>query len=224
MNTTFSFKRILQILRADSIEYDMNIIFYSIALLIGQVVLMSYQGNYMGTFNFLMICVAVGCCRFVGFKIHHSKGMFLTLPASTEEKFFAMLLEVLLIFIAYHILFGLAYFITGMFAEYPVLNGYNIYNGSLVWVSIGLFFFTLLIFCNTMARKRAFILFLFTVFFLLFVSAKSTMWMTENAENAVLNFLHNTNDMHIWVSGILFALSGLLLYLSYVQLKRLENR
>ncbi len=224
MKDTFSFKRILQILRADLIEYDTYIIFYFLAMLVGQIVLMTYEYDYRSTFNFLLIMVAIGSLRSAGFKVHYSKGMFLTLPASSAEKFFAIVAEILLIFVAYHISFWLAYFIADLLTVHPMFDCSGYYSVPLIWVSIGSFLFTLALFCNMLARKRAFILFLFILFFLLFISAKSTMWLTENAANAIRHFLSEWNTMHLWVNGILFALSGLFLYLSYVQLKRKQLR
>lgn len=226
MNTTFSFKRILHLLHADWIEYDTYILFYSIAMLAALTVFMIYNTG-IAVFLFLLMCVAVGYCRFAGDKVHRSTGMFLTLPASTPEKFVTLLLEGLLFFVAYGILFGLAYLIVSLFVDHQVFYYYESYPElysfcSFPQVSLWLFLFTLLFFFNVAVRKYAIIFFAIVSVVFLFASSQYAKSMFERG--LVSDIPHSLSDLPLWVIEALYALSGLLLYLSYVQFKRKQLR
>lgn len=114
MNQVFSLQRIGWLLRKDWIESKKNMGYALVAFLVvvfpflwltthdeGQSEQVAfYILGFLGSFIYF--------CKQAGKKIHFAKGIYLTLPASTEEKYFTLLLEGALVLIVYNGLFWIS--------------------------------------------------------------------------------------------------------------------
>lgn len=113
MDTTFSFKRIGYILRADWIEYRENIPYYLLTILIAVILLMWYMsGNTRDAgmmFNFITVIILIAFyCRYVNEKIYHPGNTFFTLPGSTNEKAMVLIVEGGLFYLVYQAILWLS--------------------------------------------------------------------------------------------------------------------
>lgn len=111
MNRIFSLQRIGWLLRKDWIESQKSIGYALVAFLVVVFPFLWLFTHNEGeskqiTFYILgLIGSFIYFCKQAGKKIHFAKGIYLTLPASTEEKYIALLLEGALVLIVYNGLF-----------------------------------------------------------------------------------------------------------------------
>lgn len=160
MNVTFSLKRIGHILRADWIEYRQNLLLYSLAVLGGFVLLMYFNWKQVPVYHFVLLILAVSYCRFVNLKIHRSKGAYLSLPASTEEKYISLLLEGVFFFLAYQAVFWSAAGIDRVITGELIVKWQSLYNFPAVFYLSNFLYFTILLLCYVIFRKHALVIFL----------------------------------------------------------------
>lgn len=115
MDNIFSFKRIGLILRADWIEHKRTFCLTAALLLVGYIILLLWKENESSQFAIYLLGLFLGLVSyfsFVGRKIHRSKGLSLTLPASTLEKYISLLI----MGVCYFLLFtGLFWIVAGLF-------------------------------------------------------------------------------------------------------------
>ena len=106
INTDFSLQRIGWLLRKDWIEHKKSIAYASGTFLIVLLPFLWLNTKITGISESkqagIYLLGSLGCflyyCQFVGRKVHFAKGLYLTLPASTAEKYVALLLEAVFLF------------------------------------------------------------------------------------------------------------------------------
>lgn len=137
MTNTFSLNRIKLLLRADWIEHYSKVCFHIGAATAGIILYFALALNSADNVDpirkqtFAFVFGAIGTfiyfCRYIGDKVHRSKGLFLTLPASNAEKYTALLIEGLLLQILFYLIFGIAIFCMSLVIKnYPILNIWEI--------------------------------------------------------------------------------------------------
>lgn len=167
MSNTFSLNRIKLLLRADWIEHHARISFHIGAVIAGMVVYFLIALNSAGNINperkqflafiFGFIGTLIYYCRYIGSKIHQPKGLFLTLPANTIEKYAVLLIEGILIVLLYQFTFWIGLYAISLFIpNFPVMNVWVIQNN--FPLSIGAFVFSLLFLSFVTFRKHAFVI------------------------------------------------------------------
>ena len=154
MNDKISLQRIKLLLRADWIEHRTQVSFVIGSFLAAFIVffLITLQGDAttrdfirkqyffygLGLFGYF-----VYYCRYVGTKVHTPKGLFLTLPANTMEKFSALLLEGFILIAVFHLLLWLAlYGVSLIMPNYSVISFFDIMYFQNDFADYSLFIFT----------------------------------------------------------------------------------
>lgn len=113
MNIDFSMQRIGWLLRKDWIEHKKSIV-YAVGIFL--IVVFPFlwlntkvtgisENKQILIYALGSLCCFLYYCRFVGKKVHFSKGLYLTLPAHTSEKYVTLLLEGVLLFAAFSLLY-----------------------------------------------------------------------------------------------------------------------
>lgn len=161
MNQIFSLQRIGWLLRKDWIESKRSVGYAVVAFLVilfpflwltthhegksEQVAF--YMLGFLGSFIYF--------CKQAGKKIHFAKGIYLTLPASTEEKYLALLLEGALVLLLYNGLFWITLYswslINPEFHPVPASAIYRSIQGG----GISLFFASLIFLSYLTFKKHA---------------------------------------------------------------------
>lgn len=155
MNTNFSFHRIGLLLRRDWIEYKRNIV-YMLLSIVGVMIFFFWisngqeAGQYTDSQHRFYILGSLGCLiyffSFTERKVHRSKGLFLTLPSSTLEKFITLLLNGAIIFLIFNIVYWAGILVTSFFIpnyltiDIATIQG-NISSGRFANLNIAGFFF-----------------------------------------------------------------------------------
>ncbi|RHJ91414.1 hypothetical protein [Parabacteroides bouchesdurhonensis] len=130
MNTSFSFHRIGLLLRRDWIEYKKMLGYFLIAL-IGTIVLFLcvYKGmehvveRQYYYLRFGLLACFIFYLSIISKRIHHSKGLFLTLPASSLEKFLTLLITGFIIFLIFISVFWISIYCISLFIPgYQVID------------------------------------------------------------------------------------------------------
>lgn len=111
MDTIFNINRILLILRADWIEYKRTFCITAGLLFLGMLILLftGKSPNIEQIFWLGMLVPIISYFTHLRRIIHHPKGLFLTLPASTLEKFTAFIISGFLYAVIYFIIFSIIY-------------------------------------------------------------------------------------------------------------------
>jgi hypothetical protein len=123
-------------LQADWIEHKKGLLF-SIGLLFLIWILILWAslrfGSGVGTeaqHNFFF-CICFGAliafCSFAGRKVFRSKGLYYTLPAGNGEKYFTLLLEGLIYFLAFHLVFWGALYVCKLFVAWFEVIPFQLY-------------------------------------------------------------------------------------------------
>lgn len=114
MNLDFSLQRIGWLLRKDWIEHKKSIV-YALGLFLAVVFPFLWLNTKITGISdskqiLIYVLGSLACffyfCQYVGKKIHFAKGIYLTLPASTGEKYVTFLLEGVFLFAAFNLLYG----------------------------------------------------------------------------------------------------------------------
>lgn len=113
INTDFSLQRIGWLLRKDWIEHKKSIAYASGIFLIVLFPFLWLNTKVAGISESkqagIYLLGSLGCflyyCQFVGKKVHFAKGLYLALPASTAEKYVALLLEAIFLFAGFNLLY-----------------------------------------------------------------------------------------------------------------------
>ncbi|MDR1201139.1 MAG: hypothetical protein LBL58_05840 [Tannerellaceae bacterium] len=105
MNTYFNLNRVNYLLRVDWVEHRKSLLLGLGGVLLVWIALLYFvepKANVQSGFFFVGgLAVFIYYCRFIGKKIHQPKGLYYTLPASNEEKYFTLLVEGLLFFLVF---------------------------------------------------------------------------------------------------------------------------
>lgn len=146
MKDNISLHRIKLLLRADWMKHKTyllyaGVVYLVIAILLLVIAVREGNSNYGRSQSLFYWAPLFGYfiyyCRYVGMKVHREKGLSLTLPASTLEKYISLLLEGIILICGFH-LFAIAasYGIKGLIPDYPALNIVNLWSGSRALPSI----------------------------------------------------------------------------------------
>lgn len=243
MKDYFSLHRILLLFRADWIEYR-KYIGYALAAFVaymGVFLWLSLNAdaqNYIRKEFVLYWCGTIASmlffCWYAGKKTHRSKGLTLTLPASTEEKYVALLTEGLLILVAFNLLFWGA---TGcwsmLFPYFPVISPEEICRKTNMSGPIITFILSLLFLSYVTFRKHALAIVLTGCGLLLSAVAASLYYMTKDAMGTVLtpsSFTEMTPAMNTLMflaqyHQVAFTVATcVVMYIAYLKLKEKELR
>lgn len=241
MNNTFSFYRILLLLRIDWIEQRKGLLLTLvsvIAIIIVFVWILKSDSirNNLGGQEFLyrlgLLLTINYLGRFIRKNVHNTKGPYLTLPANTLEKYCVLLFEGLSLFLLFHLLFwGSLYICSILFPSYPIIQIQALYN--------------------TSTPAKEFTPFLISLFFLAYMSFRkfaspitvAGLFLVGASYAAVISYLVNKVDYFDNMPPFIFnPLTGLgtffvdnlkyitytasliFLYISYLKLKEKEVR
>lgn len=233
MNTAFSLKRIGYILRADLIEHKKNVFLYML-LLLGVFTYLLHDSPITRTFPihyFVLFVLSIIYCRYVGHKIHRREGLFLTLPATTEEKYVALLLEGTFIYLSIQVLFWVSVLINKLLTGAWVTNCTVIYGIPSEIVIINFFAFSLLFLFYVAFKKYAMGLYILThlvtmgLFSFFFAKKIKAMLGTANGKNIdtdaiLMPFYFLKEYLHVtFLALIVLAFLG-----AYFLLKRKQTR
>lgn len=119
MNNIFNVKRIMLLLRADWIEYKKTFYLSAGLLFLAYILLLWNAGNQiqLNLYWFGLTITQLSYYSYIQRKMHKSKGLSLTLPASNPEKFTVLILVGLLYFIVYLAIYWLVIGINLLFTE-----------------------------------------------------------------------------------------------------------
>lgn len=229
MNVEFNIKRVGWILRADWKEYT-KLISLAVCMIVPSLLVMrsgtepsQFTGLWFGLFLTLFVYQ-----NYVDKKIHHSKGLWLTLPATTLEKYVALLIAGIAYVSAFLFLFHLARFVLYLLQDIPI---YSIKQLAEPLKGFGFitFHFAYYLMITTIFRKKALgIAFLIEALFLGGVAFVADYLMNARWEIYTMGSVFRVFDALYYFLGqqanIIFYLFALLfLYIGYVQLKKQQR-
>jgi hypothetical protein len=235
MDTYFNLNRISYLLRADWIEHKKSLLLSLGGSLLVWIALLYFYGSETKgqRISFFLggLITFIYYCRFISKKIHQPKGLYYTLPASNQEKYFTLLFEGLLFFLAFATIFWLGLFLFKLFSStFSLISLSELYHGI---ISIGLLLFvsSIIVLSHITFRKHA-VLISFTgiaVYILLFVYVSIKVLFVDTvrfrsfiessfANEAVVEF------MKLICTPVLLAATIVVLYIGYLKLKEKELR
>lgn len=243
MSNTFSLNRIKLLLRADWIEHRIKLIYHIGATIAGVLcyfllVYANYDGNLIRIQNIAFVFGTVGTlinyCKYISNKIHQPKGLFLTLPANTIEKYVVLLLEGILLVFIFALIFWAGLPVISLFiANIPPIWPWGMWTfGNL---SLYCFFFSLFFLSYITFRKHAvtitivciaatiasFIGLIFLVRYLVITYLGTDYNLPESIQKIAESILYFVKDYHGY---LLSALNLFIFYRAYLKLKRKELR
>ena len=149
MDPTFSFKRIGLLLRKDWIEYKKKLM-YAVLTIVG--ILLTFlilstlrqekMFHPLAFYGFGLLGTLIGICRYTSLGVHRSKGLYLALPASNEEKFLTLLIEAVIMLAVFQVVFWTCIGVGSFFIPIKPINVNDII--------IELPFFVLLLFISSL--------------------------------------------------------------------------
>lgn len=233
MNTRFSIQRVGLLLRRDWIEYRKKVMLYALIFVgIFAICLLWPAYDSQRAFNpssfyfFGLMGSAIVYFRYVGQAIHQPKGLFLTLPANTSEKFGALLLEGIAIFTVFHGLFWAAVGFGSWFVPIKQFNMANLWY-ELWGLSVMLFLSSVMFLSFVTFRKFAFGITV-GIYFSMLAALVGIAYLFRDTvfmRNGEINFCQGYEP---WISHLVAPIFLLLtfgvLYLAYIRLKRKELR
>lgn len=242
MHTNFSLQRIKLLLLADKTElfrqYFLSMLSY-IAFVIAYLVItkLLFHNEHeaeqkivlfhtLGVFLYFFFF-----CRFVNQKVHQVKGQYLTIPASTVEKYIALLIEVTILLLFFHLLYHISiYFISLLISDFPAMGVNNILDK--IPVSCYFFLASTLFLSNITFRKYADLIVIVSYSFLAFafgILARPILRAVREPQGDVcmiettpLYYLYNFLIQYHGI--ILYAATLVVLYISYLKLKEKQIR
>lgn len=242
-NIDFSLQRIGWLLRKDWIEHKK-----SSAYAVGTFLIVVFPFLWLNTKitgisenkqAAIYILGALGCflyyCRFVGKKIHFSKGLYLTLPASTSEKYGTLLLEGLFLFALFNLLYwGSLHLWSAMYPAVVPIDPSTLYSrkpaSGLLLFAASLVFLSYLSFKKyalgiALAGMAATIGLLIGIVALVVRSQMETpfdladsVWINPNALASTMDFIKENVRIAMGISTLV------VLYIGYLKLKEKESR
>lgn len=231
MNNIFDFKRLGLVLKIDWIEHKKLFLISAGLLLAAYLLLMwnDFTGDRVNLFWFGITIFLLSYLSYVGKKIHYGKGLWLTLPATTLEKFVALLIYgffyVGAFILVYWISVGVAYWFNNVpmvsFEElaYP-MKGFGIITFHTAYFFLAYVIFRKYALGIAMAVEAIVVglFFYLTVDFFINYFSSHEYTTIYNVIDGVLYFLVD----HF--NTILYVFSILLFYAAYVRLKKTQIR
>lgn len=235
MHTNFSLQRIKLLLLADKTElfrqYFLSMLSY-IAIAIAYIVIAKYlfhnDANHRIFFFYKigLFIYFVFFCRFVNQKVHQVKGQYLTIPASTVEKYIVLLIETTLLLLVFHLLYHLS--ISIFIPDLPAMEVNNIREK----IPVYLFIASTIFLSNITFRKYANPVVVGSYVFLIFVfgvlarpilhAVREPQGDAYMIETTPLYYLYNFLAQNYGI--ILYAATLVVLYISYLKLKEKQIR
>jgi hypothetical protein len=165
-------------------------------------------------------------CELAGRKMHQHKGFFFTIPASNEEKYIALLLEGVIYFLSFQVIFWVGIFIWKLFGTNLVLVTFTevISKSGL----LGLVFFSSLLFLSYVSfPKHAFLVYIGG----LAVYSVLTTWIGGSVLTNALDddtIFSSIYDMGFFIGSFVayacVVATLVVLYVAYLKLKEKEQR
>ncbi|MDL2245934.1 hypothetical protein LJC54_10600 [Parabacteroides sp. OttesenSCG-928-J18] len=229
MNAEFNIKRVGWILRADWKEYT-KLISLAVCMIVPSLLVMrsgtepsQFTGLWFGFFLTLLVYQ-----NYANQKIHHSKGLWLTLPATTLEKYVALLIAGIAYVSAFLLLFHLVRFVLYLLQDVPIYSMKQLAEPLKGFGFITLHFaYCLMI--TTIFRKNALgAAFLIEALFLGGLAFIVDYLMNGHWEIYTMGSVFHVFDALYYILGqqadIIFYLFALLFfYIGYVQLKKQQR-
>jgi hypothetical protein len=187
---------------------------------------------YFGTLaSFLMFC------QHVGRKMHRPKGVYLLLPASKEEKYTALLLESLVYFVGFQIVFWGGLLIWKPFIPrlvFPSLSQIchvgNLEVGGINGLETWIFFIASLLFLSYMSfRKHALLIAVGGMVTYVFLFILAAWNIVEGANLSGVDFRSSwLHDTLVFLADscwpVMLASTLVVMYVAYLKLKEKEQR
>lgn len=228
MNNKISFKRIGWILRADWIENKRMFAISSGLFLIVYLLLM-WQPSLKAAYSFFWVGIVITLINYFSFvkrKVHRPRGLSLTLPASTLEKFIGLLIVGVCYLLVFNCVYWLAVTlwhllagsdmitVSGLLEKASKAPGFLVFLTSYLLVCymtlkkypVGIGFAALILFCVLLGRIYA--------FFLpgLFADKQSEVVQSDIIA-ATAEFLFTNFNVAMYIASVV------LLYVAYLKLK-----
>lgn len=248
MNTKFSFYRIAILLRADWIEYKYNILLaIGILFLFCLTLLFPFSYNEDSTQRIMFIygigslCTLLYFCKHTGRKINKSRYLFLSAPANPTEKYSTLLIEYLICFLCFHIVFFASVYLRELFSS----SGYQINFSQLISriyshtaPVLALFFLSSLLFLSYLTfRKNALMKALAIIMIFQFIVFNITMAVLHIYGIKMINsgidesFIRTNEQLSKYIDLLttihnpaMIILIVIVLYTGYLKLKTKEIR
>jgi hypothetical protein len=225
-------------LQADWIEHKKGLLFslgllFFIWTLILWALLRFGGGVSVDTQHVVFFCTCFGAliafCKFAGQKVFRSKGLYYTLPAGNGEKYFTLLLEGLIYFIAFNLVFWSVLYLCKLFAPgFEVIpfhsTAFNDADSLTVFLA-SLFFLSYLSF-----RKRPALIALGGIFGYFCLSAllliKCISWMATSTDPyfAVSSVGDTQGLLSVGFRSVMLVSALVVMYVAYLKLKERELR
>lgn len=228
MNNILNFKRIGLILRADWIEnkktwmITMGLLLLSIVLVLWDRALV--QNKLVG---WVILISAILFFNFVEKKLHRSKGLFLTLPASNLEKYISIWLVGLFYLISCSLIFWGVIGLNNLISGLPVVE---MHSPNAIIVALLIFFTCWLFAFYCTFRKHAFIIGTALLIALVALWSRLTVGIIMNyMPNGDVEVINNRFGRFLehWQESffvVIYLLSAALLYYSYWRLTKKQIR
>ncbi len=232
MNNTFSLARIGLILRSYWIEHK-KAFFVSLGLLFIAYFLLLWDAGLKLRINlywFGFIASIFTYLTFIGKKVHRSKGLSLTLPASTVEKYISYILVGLIYIIAYILVYIITLGVSSLINGLPFFSITELISPFSLPVSLLIFsyFFWVYIRFRKYPLGLGLAIIAFTIALvgrLIYLLAKWGILNGIDSNSGFFQFIENLfkfiGEYH---SIILYILAAGMFYLSYVRLKNQQLR
>lgn len=242
MHTNFSLQRIKLLLLADKTElfrqYFLSMLSY-IAFVIAYTAITKFlfhnehEAEQKIVFFYMLglFLYFVFFCRFVNQKVHQVKGQYLTIPANAVEKYIALLLEITILLLFFHLLYHISiYLISLLIPDFPAMGVNNILDK--IPVSSYFFLASTLFLSNITFRKYANPIVIVSYSFLAFAfgilarpilrAVREPLGDVYMIETTPLYYLYNFLIQYHGI--ILYAATLVVLYISYLKLKEKQIR
>ena len=232
MKTDFSIQRINLLLRKDWIENKKKLA-YGVLVILG-VLLFFLLSSILWATRFrtftLYVLGSLGTfiafCSYVNLMIHRPRGLFLTLPASNQEKFAAILIEGIVVFLTYQVTFWIGTGIASMLIHIQPVAFKDI--------TMPLQEFTMLAFVSSLMFKKYALGIACGGYILIVASIIGIVYLcisTLNIQSGMDRFCYESSPLYTAVYWLSFAFTPafliatlVVLYVAYLKLKEKELR
>ncbi len=163
MNTTSSLQRIKLLLQSDWVEHKKTFLLGMGVLLIIWLLILFWgkaqnPGSQVAMYIIGGFITFIYYCRHIGYKIHRSGSIYYTLPVSNLEKYSTLLIEGLIYFISFLIIFWSGLFLRKLFEPYSSIIHIEEFYDKTHGIGILLFNMSLIFLSYIVFKKHAFLI------------------------------------------------------------------
>lgn len=237
MNTEFSLHRIKLLLLTDKKQFKQYLLSTGayIAVYIIYLIIFSFKiGQEVFTdrdfslYRTGLIIYFIFFCILANQKVHQTKGLYLTLPASAAEKYITLLLEGFLLLLLFHISFSIVQYAISLFIPgFPAPGMFGMLKYIKIPASIFLFIASTVFLSFITFRKYAAPI-IIGIYALIFTASVFLLINPASREDGHMDkptLLSNSLDFLIQHYGIiLYTATLVVLYIGYLTLKRKQIR